>query len=75
MQQITLQVRHVFREENRLEDIIANTIVYSEHIKFFHYFHQLPSLGTKLLSIDKYQVSSLRIRTKRIHIENNNHHF
>lgn len=74
MQQLNVQVWHVFREANQLADFIANTAIITEQKIIFQHFHQLPSLGKKILNIDKHQVPSVRIKTKRIYNNNNGQH-
>ncbi|KAH0755025.1 hypothetical protein KY290_025295 [Solanum tuberosum] len=67
IQQLNVEVCHVFREANQLADFIANTTINTEQKMIFQYFHQLPSLGKKILNIDKHQVPSIRIRTRKIY--------
>lgn len=74
IQKINVQVWHVFREANQLADFIANTAINSEQKLTFQQFNQLPSKGKKILNIDKQQVPSVRIKTRRIYSNNNGHH-
>ncbi|KAH0712341.1 hypothetical protein KY285_007894 [Solanum tuberosum] len=71
---ITVNVRHIFREANQLADCIANSAVNTEDKQIFLNFQQLPSKGRKLLNIDKYQVPSVRIKTRKINLYNNGQH-
>ncbi|KAK4708865.1 hypothetical protein R3W88_029790 [Solanum pinnatisectum] len=73
MQQLNVQVWHIFREENQLADFIANMAINIEHKMVFQYFHQLPSLGKNILNIDKHQVPSVRIKPRRIYSNNGQH--
>ncbi|KAK4718726.1 hypothetical protein R3W88_017064 [Solanum pinnatisectum] len=68
---ITVNVRHIFREANQLADCIANSAVNTEDKQIFLNFQQLPSKGRKFLNIDKYQVPSVRIKTRKINSYNN----
>ncbi|KAK4714445.1 hypothetical protein R3W88_020352 [Solanum pinnatisectum] len=74
MQQINVQVWNVFTEANQLADVIANTAINTEHKLVFQYFHQLPSLGKRILNIDKQEVPSVGIKTRRIYNNKNYQH-
>ncbi|WMV45805.1 hypothetical protein MTR67_039190 [Solanum verrucosum] len=71
---ITVNVRHIFREANQLAACIANSVGNTEYKQIFLNFQQLPSKGRKLLNIDKYQVPSFRIKTRKINLYNNGQH-
>jgi len=71
---IRVQVSHIFREANQLEDYIANLAINKEEIKTFQNFIQLSSLGRRILNIDKQQIPSVRIKKRRINTNNNGHH-
>ncbi|KAG5632751.1 hypothetical protein H5410_004468 [Solanum commersonii] len=68
---IRVQVSHIFREENQLADYIENLAINKEEIKTFQNFIQLPSLGRRILNIDKQHILSARIKKKRINNNNN----
>ncbi|WMV24639.1 hypothetical protein MTR67_018024 [Solanum verrucosum] len=70
---ITVNVQHIFREKaTQLADFIANSAINTEGKQIFLNFQQLPSRGRKLLNIDKLQVPSFRIKTRRISNTNYN---
>ncbi|WMV47051.1 hypothetical protein MTR67_040436 [Solanum verrucosum] len=71
IQKLNVQFWHVFREANQLADFIANTAINSEQKLIYQQFNQLPSQGKKILNIDKHQVPSVRIKTRRIYSNNN----
>ncbi|KAH0679660.1 hypothetical protein KY284_020745 [Solanum tuberosum] len=74
VEQINMQVQHIFRETNQLADYVANTAINTEAKQVFLNFNQLPSKGRKLLNIDKHNIPSFRIKTRRINIDNNGQH-
>lgn len=71
---VTVQVSHIFREANQLADYIANSVINKEEIKTFQNFIHLPSLGRRILNIDKQQIPSIHIKKRRINTNNNGHH-
>jgi len=64
--QLNVHVQHIFREANQLADYIANTTINKKDKHGYHHFSHLPSLGKKILNIDKQQIPTLRIKTRRI---------
>ncbi|KAK4722151.1 hypothetical protein R3W88_012384 [Solanum pinnatisectum] len=74
VEQINVQVQHIFREANQLADYVANTAINKEAKQVFFNFNQLPSRGRKLLNIDKHKIPLVRIKTRRINIDNNGQH-
>ncbi|KAH0723664.1 hypothetical protein KY290_006335 [Solanum tuberosum] len=65
--QINVHVHYIFKEANPLADYVANSAISKEE-------KQLPSMGRKILNIDKHQIPSVRIKTRRIIIDNNGQH-
>jgi len=63
LKQINVQVWHVFREANQLADAIANAAINTEHKLVFQHFHQLPSLGKRILNISN--MKSLLLGSKQ----------
>ncbi|WMV43391.1 hypothetical protein MTR67_036776 [Solanum verrucosum] len=66
MEQLNVQIQHIFREANQLADYIANTAINQEGIQLFHSFSQLTSMGRKILNMDKSGVPTIRIKTRKI---------
>ncbi|KAK4733812.1 hypothetical protein R3W88_008073 [Solanum pinnatisectum] len=62
MQQINVHVWHIFREANQLANVIANTTINTKHKLVF-----------QILNIDKQEVPSVRIKTRRIYNNNCQH--
>uniref|UniRef100_A0A0V0I5T3 Putative ovule protein n=1 Tax=Solanum chacoense TaxID=4108 RepID=A0A0V0I5T3_SOLCH len=60
------RIQHAFRETNQLADKLANIVLDQETPLYFNKFLQLPVGCKKLLNIAKTQVSTLRIRTRKI---------
>ncbi|WMV53847.1 hypothetical protein MTR67_047232, partial [Solanum verrucosum] len=58
--------QHIYREGNKLADYLANLAINSTKKKTFSSFQQLPSLGRKIINMEKAQIPSLRCCTKRI---------
>lgn len=66
MNTLHIHIKHIFREANQLADLIANTTIDQEEKQQFLNFNQLPSRAKKILNMDKQQIATIRIRTRRI---------
>lgn len=66
-QWVTLQ--HIFREGNQLANYLANHAVEEGRKMKFHNFGELPTKGRNILNTDKYQIPTIRIRTRRIKLQ------
>lgn len=66
MQAIQVEMVHIFREANKLEDYIVNQVFNHDSKLQFHQFGQLPAMAKKILNMNKSQILSLRMRTKVI---------
>ncbi|WMV55471.1 hypothetical protein MTR67_048856 [Solanum verrucosum] len=61
-----VQVKHIFREANHLADYLANIALdQAEHVQV-QSFYNLPSTERRIINMDKQQIPSLRIKTRRI---------
>ncbi|XP_015161212.1 ribonuclease H-like [Solanum tuberosum] len=60
------QVQHTFREANQIADKMANLAIDQGCIIKCQTFQQLPVGYRRLLNLDKAQIATLRIRTRRI---------
>lgn len=66
MEQMNVQIIHIFREANLLADYITNLAInIAEKVQLQH-FSQLPSMGRRLINMDKQQIPNIRIRTRYI---------
>lgn len=65
MEDVNIQVVHVYREANQLADFMANLAIHSDGTQKFHTFSQLPSQARGILNTDKHQIPILRIRPGR----------
>ncbi|WMV29406.1 hypothetical protein MTR67_022791 [Solanum verrucosum] len=72
MSTLNIQLVHIFREANQLADYITNIAINHEDIQPYYSFQELPSKARKILNMDKQQIPSIRIRTRKINISNNN---
>lgn len=59
-------INHIFIEANRLPGSLANTTLEYGNFLQGYTFQQLPVEGNKILNIDKAQMSTLRIRSRKI---------
>ncbi|XP_060182254.1 uncharacterized protein LOC132611915 [Lycium barbarum] len=66
MEQLQVQVLHKFREGNQLTGFLANAALEVENQLEFTSFESLPILGRKILNLDKAQIPSLSIKTRKI---------
>ncbi|XP_060181532.1 uncharacterized protein LOC132611140 [Lycium barbarum] len=66
MRHLNMDIKHVFRKGNQLADFLANTALQHDELLEFHCFQDLPSMGRKIINMDKSQIPSLRIRTRKI---------
>uniref|UniRef100_A0A0V0GPZ5 Putative ovule protein n=1 Tax=Solanum chacoense TaxID=4108 RepID=A0A0V0GPZ5_SOLCH len=71
---LNVNVQHISRETNQLADYIATTAINKEEKQQYNSFSQLPSLGKRILNIDKQQIPSVRIKTRRINYISNDQH-
>ncbi|WMV58548.1 hypothetical protein MTR67_051933 [Solanum verrucosum] len=71
MKHINIQIRHTFREANQLADYITNIAIGTTEKQQFQEYNQLPSWGRRIVNIDKQQIPSIRIRTRKINNKNN----
>lgn len=51
---INVHVQRIFREANKLTHFVANTTINKEGKQVFLSINQLPSLGRKILNMDKH---------------------
>lgn len=63
---MNVQVKHIFREANQLADFNANTTTDKEDKQQYEHYSQLPSMGRRLVNIDKQQIPSIRVKTNKI---------
>lgn len=70
MGELNIHVNHIYREANQLADLIANIAINQVEKLQFNSFIQLPTAAKMILNMDKHQVPSLRIRTRRFNIHN-----
>ncbi|WMV49218.1 hypothetical protein MTR67_042603 [Solanum verrucosum] len=62
-------IKHVFREANKLVDMLANEAYEHETLIQIQSSNQLSVESKHILNIDKAQLSTLRIKTRRIRVE------
>lgn len=70
--QLNVQIKHIFREANQLVDFITNTTINQDSIDQFHSFIQMLRTGRKILNMDKIQIPTLRVSARRINSNHNN---
>lgn len=66
IQGMNVQLCHIFKERNQLADSLINSVINQAGIQQFWNFSQMPSQSRLICNMDKYQISSLRIKTKQI---------
>ena len=57
-------VAHVLREGNSLADFFTNLVFDFTGTMQFHNFQEVPSIGIKIINMEKTQTPKIRIRTK-----------
>lgn len=67
MSESDIGIQHIYREGNQLADKLANIVMEQEN-GIQCTFKQLPSVCRNILNIDKAQIYTFRIRTKKINI-------
>ncbi|KAK4718231.1 hypothetical protein R3W88_016569 [Solanum pinnatisectum] len=68
MKSLNIQIRHIFREANQLAEFITTTTIDQEQegkLQYQH-FNQLPGKAKGILNIDKQQIPTIRIKTRKI---------
>lgn len=63
---MTIRIYHTFREANQPADTIANLVLQDNQRKQFNNFQELPMACRRVLNADKQQLSTLRIKSRRI---------
>ncbi|WMV08973.1 hypothetical protein MTR67_002358 [Solanum verrucosum] len=66
MTKIEVTIQHIYREGNKLADYLVNLAINASEKKTFRSFKQLPSIGRKIINMEKSQIPVLRVRTKKI---------
>ncbi|KAH0781476.1 hypothetical protein KY290_001074 [Solanum tuberosum] len=66
MTKIEVTIQHIYREGNKLADYLANLAINASEMKTFRSFEQLPSMGRKIMNMEKSQIPALRVRTRKI---------
>lgn len=69
IQQQHIHVQHIFREGNRIADFLANQALEEQREFIYNNFRQLSNLGRHLVNINKAQIPDIKIRTKRIRVQ------
>uniref|UniRef100_A0A0V0H336 Putative ovule protein n=1 Tax=Solanum chacoense TaxID=4108 RepID=A0A0V0H336_SOLCH len=69
LHQLNSQVKHKFREGNSVADVLANTVIEIQSTDEYHSFQELPINIRKLINMDKSQIPSLRIRSRKINAQ------
>lgn len=65
---IQTDFRHIFREANQFADKLANTTIDQKQHMLIQSFQQLPTQSKGILNMDKAQIASSRIKTRKINI-------
>jgi len=71
MPHMVVTIKHIFREANQLADYITNVAINKVGKQHFQNFNQLTSMGRRILNIDKQQIPSIKVKTRKIYINNN----
>ncbi|KAH0737102.1 hypothetical protein KY290_035807 [Solanum tuberosum] len=66
VEQNSFKVQHAYREGNQLVDVIANSAYSKSEVHEYKQFEQLPANCRRILNMDKAQIASLRIKTRKI---------
>ncbi|WMV49324.1 hypothetical protein MTR67_042709 [Solanum verrucosum] len=66
MQQISATITHIFREGNGLADSLANIAMESQSEHQYLRFQEFPLKEKRILNVEKAQIPTLRIRTRKI---------
>lgn len=67
MQNLRSQIRHVFKEANKLANNIANEAIDAVEEQQYKEFRQLSSTSRKIINMDKYGIPYIRIRIRPIY--------
>ena len=68
-QNFNANITHIFREGNNVADLLANEVVKTQQRKEYKNFADLPSNITSQINIDKSQIPTFIIRTRRSNIQ------
>lgn len=71
VESMNIQVRHIYREANQFADYLANLAITQEEKVNFTSFNQLPTGAKKIINIDKQQIPTVRLRTRKITTSHN----
>ncbi|WMV24105.1 hypothetical protein MTR67_017490 [Solanum verrucosum] len=71
IEQDGVNVKHVYREGNHLADALANTAFSHIEKQEYNHFNQLSETCKKILNIDKLQIQSFGIKTRKIKANTN----
>ena len=71
MEQKNLKVQYLYREGNQLEDFIVNSAYSNSKVQEYKQFEHLPPNCRRVLNMNKTQIASLRIKTRKIKDINN----
>ncbi|KAH0638527.1 hypothetical protein KY285_035113 [Solanum tuberosum] len=66
VEQNSFKVQHAYREGNQLANVIGNSAYSKSEVQEYKQFEQLPANCRKILNMDKAQIASLRIKTRKI---------
>lgn len=62
-------IQHIFREGNQLADYLANEAANEDRTLTYNSFNQLPKQGRQIININKTQIPTIKIRTRRIRVQ------
>ncbi|KAG5579118.1 hypothetical protein H5410_049745 [Solanum commersonii] len=65
---------YIYIEGNQLADCITNITINHEDKQQYASFYELPIKASKILNMDKQQIPTIRIRTRRITNTSNHQH-
>lgn len=66
MQLVSATITHIFKESNGLADSLANIAMESQSKHQYLKFQELPLQERRILDVEKAQIPTLRIRTRKI---------